>query len=149
MGLLIYQCFSTGMIVDSNWNTACPSCPSIFSKDFWAEVVPLAIKVPSYILVLAIALTVISVIFISYSWIALYWAFSMDNIRRRRIFHKDVGIILWITWLFGFVGFLISYYILLAIPFDKRSQMDEYFIGWVSTTSIFVLLQPLAEQWSI
>merc|ERR1719471_1602333 len=79
------------MIVDSNWNTACPSCPSISSKDFWAEVVPLAIKVPSYILVLAIALTVISVIFISYSWIALYWAFSMDNIRRRRIFHKDVG----------------------------------------------------------
>ena len=134
IGLLIYQCISTWMIVDSSWNANCPSCPSIFSKDFWAQVVPLTIKVPSYILVLAIALSVISVILISYSWIVLYWAsFSMENIRRRRIFHKDVGIILWITWLFGFVGFIIINHTYLSMPFEKRSQMDEIFIGWVRT----------------
>ena len=134
IGLLFYQCFTTWVIVDSTWNLNCPSCPSISSKDFWAQVVPLTIKVPSYILVLAIALSVISVILISYSWIVLYWAsFSMENIRRRRIFHKDVGIILWITLLFGFVGFIIITNIYLSMPFDKRSHMDEIFIGWVCT----------------
>ena len=138
MGLLIYQVFSLFMIVETHledWTIACPSCPSISSKDLWSKVVPLAIKVPSYVLVLAIALSVISVIIVSYCWIALYWAsFSIDHIRRRRIFHKDVGIILCITWIFGFVGFIIICHTKLSMPLIHwYGQMDEVFIGWVRT----------------
>ena len=124
--------------MDLAWISACfftNSCPSVSSDEFWAQLEEIAMKTPHYVLILAIILVVISVILTLYNWIVLYWA-TKNDIRNHRIFHRDVGITLWIIWIISCIGF---FAIPFSIPFwfGDNGHLDQTFIAWVCTTLIY------------
>ena len=140
MVLLLYQCISWWMMLDIGWTSACyfiNSCPSVSSDEFWAQLEEIVMKTPYYVLMLAIILLVISVILTFYNWIVLYWS-TYNYIDNHRIFHRDVGVTLWIIWIISCIGF---FAIPFSIPlwFGDNVHLDRTFIAWVRTTWLWLV----------
>ena len=142
--LLLIQCLITYGLLSWCWgNTCITDCPSISSKDFWASLWPMVIKTPPYELMLGILLSVSSVILTCYKWIVWYWAVDGDNthnhnIRNRRIFRRDVNVILWIIWFFMFGGGFIICDFSMETTFHSwyyGEDIGKSYILWVRTKS--------------
>ena len=127
--LFLYQLFIHGGILGFAYVFACPiGCPPFSTPSSW-----ILKAVAVFLLMISVALTL-------YNWVVLVWACTEENIRKRKIFHKDAPKVLLIILRISLVGLIIiilSLFLLFMLDIHAsnfRDQLIKFMTGWVSTT---------------